>query len=197
LIGPILFFAACLGIPKALEKEEDDEWTAWQCFTIYKAFFTIPYGTFQYISNITFAYFLRPDNPCPYDDRLPQGGWQFQVQTWVVVILGSSLQLLVGAAGAGNASGDEGDANMRALARCALALVGALPGVSSYVSVFFVEIPSVYIRFYLLGFDAQGAISAWNLASLIFSIVMIVVTLGILCVSMCMCICRSSAISPG
>ncbi len=114
-----------------------------------------------------------------------------------MVILGSSLQLLVGAVGAGNASGDEVDARVRALARCALALVGALPGVSTYVSVFFVEIPSIYIRFYLLGFDAQGAISAWNLASLIFSIVMIVVTLGILCVRMCMCICRSSAISPG
>jgi hypothetical protein len=124
--------------------------------------FSLIFGALDYVSDCALAYFLRPTNLCHLDRP---GGWQFWVQTIVVVLIPTCLLLTVGAIGTGRPL-----LAVTMLTGAGPASIPALYGFTIGVHVIFADIPSVIVKSSLINNKLGGTEADYYIwASLIFS----------------------------
>ena len=128
--------------------------------------FCVCFGALDYVSDCALAYFLRPTNLCHLDNP---GGWQFWVQTIVVVLIPTCLLLTVGVPsfiGAGRP--------LLAATMLIGTVPASFPALRSFtvaVLVIFSDIPSVIVKSSFIINNQLNGTEADNYvwASLIFS----------------------------
>jgi hypothetical protein len=145
--------------------------------------FKVSVGALGYVSDCALAYFLRPTNLCHLDHP---GGWQFWVQTIVVVLIPTCLLLTVGAIGTGRPL-----LAVTMLIGAGPASIPALYGFAIGIHVIFADIPSVIVKSSLINNQLDGTeANNYIWASLIFS------SLGIFIKPCSFCMGGGEQISP-
>jgi hypothetical protein len=147
----VLCIAGYLTTKNALNEDDGHKDLIWSLITIF-------FGALDYVSDCALAYFLRPTNLCHLDNP---GGWQFWVQTIVVVLIPTCLLLTVGTIGTGRPL-----LAVTMLTGVGPASIPALNGLTIGVSVIFADIPSVIIKSSLINNQLDGTeadyISGYN-----------------------------------